>query len=97
MDRNEEGSIVISASMSAQIINQAGRNTPLTQVSVVVWKYDVLLNLARVTGILQLVQGRGSYPRTRTCCRVGRETYSSEHRLSRLWYVSRDVSCLYLA
>ncbi|KAI9571000.1 hypothetical protein HD554DRAFT_235280 [Boletus coccyginus] len=30
-DRNQEGSIVITASMSAQIINQASRNKPLTQ------------------------------------------------------------------
>jgi len=30
-DKNREGSIVITASMSAQIINQAGRNKPLTQ------------------------------------------------------------------
>lgn len=32
LDRGQEGSIVITASMSAQIINQAARNTPLTQV-----------------------------------------------------------------
>lgn len=74
--------------MSAQIINQAGPNKPLTQVTAVVT--DGLVpdgSNAFVLGLLQLVQGRGCQLDQRPRCRVGTEG-PRQLRLPWLWYVA---------
>ena len=73
-DSNKAGSIVITASMSAQIINQASRNKALTQVSIVLSPYGVGTEFCE--GVLQFVQGCGSPSLEGARCRVGREAHS---------------------